>query len=35
MGTVVEALAGLPVADLEVREPRLEDVVITYYRGRT
>ena len=29
---VVEALAGLPVADLDVREPRLEDVVIQYYR---
>jgi ABC-2 type transport system ATP-binding protein len=31
-GTVVESLAGLPVADLDVREPRLEDVVIQYYR---
>jgi ABC-2 type transport system ATP-binding protein len=29
---VIEALAGLPVADLDVREPRLEDVVIQYYR---
>jgi hypothetical protein len=29
---VVESLAGLPVADLDVREPRLEDVVIQYYR---
>jgi ABC-2 type transport system ATP-binding protein len=35
LGPVVEALAGLPVADLEVREPRLEDVVIAYYRGQT
>jgi ABC-2 type transport system ATP-binding protein len=33
MGPVVEALAGLPVADLDVREPRLEDVVIQYYKG--
>jgi ABC-2 type transport system ATP-binding protein len=33
IGPVVESLAGLPVADLEVREPRLEDVVINYYRG--
>lgn len=33
MGPVVDALAGLPVADLDVREPRLEDVVINYYRG--
>jgi len=32
MAPVVEALAGLPVADLDVREPRLEDVVIQYYR---
>ena len=31
-GPVVESLAGLPVADLDVREPRLEDVVIQYYR---
>jgi len=33
LGPVVESLAGLPVADLDVREPRLEDVVINYYRG--
>ncbi len=33
MGPVVESLGGLPVADLDVREPRLEDVVINYYRG--
>jgi len=33
MGPVVESLAGLPIADLDVREPRLEDVVINYYRG--
>jgi hypothetical protein len=32
LGPVVESLAGLPVADLDVREPRLEDVVIQYYR---
>jgi len=31
-GPVVESLAGLPVADFDVREPRLEDVVIQYYR---
>ena len=29
---IVESLAGLPVADLDIREPRLEDVVIRYYR---
>ncbi len=33
IGPIVESLAGLPVADLEVREPRLEDVIINYYRG--
>ena len=33
IGPVVESLAGLPVADLDVREPRLEDVVLHYYRG--
>jgi len=33
IGPVIEALGGLPVADLEVREPRLEDVIIAYYRG--
>jgi len=33
LGPVVASLAGLPVADLDVREPRLEDVVINYYRG--
>jgi ABC-2 type transport system ATP-binding protein len=33
MGPVVESLSGLPVADLDVHEPRLEDVVISYYRG--
>ena len=33
VGPIVESLAGLPVADLDVREPRLEDVVLHYYRG--
>lgn len=32
-GPLVRALAGWPVADLEVREVRLEDVLIRYYRG--
>ena len=32
-GPVVESLAGLPVADLDVREPRLEDVVIQVLPG--
>jgi ABC-2 type transport system ATP-binding protein len=33
LGPLMGVLGGLPVADLEVREPRLEDVVIGYYRG--
>lgn len=33
LGPLMGMLEGLPVADLEVREPRLEDVVIGYYRG--
>jgi ABC-2 type transport system ATP-binding protein len=33
LGPLMAVLGGLPVADLEVREPRLEDVVIGYYRG--
>ncbi len=32
LGPVVQLLAALPVADLRVDEPRLEDVVIGYYR---
>jgi len=32
LGPVVHRLAPLPVADLHVDEPRLEDVVIGYYR---
>jgi ABC-2 type transport system ATP-binding protein len=32
LGPVVQSLGGLPVDDLDVREPRLEDVVIQYYR---
>jgi ABC-2 type transport system ATP-binding protein len=33
LGPLMGLLDGLPVADIEVREPRLEDVVIGYYRG--
>jgi ABC-2 type transport system ATP-binding protein len=33
LGPVLQRLAGLPVADLRVDEPRLEDVVLDYYRG--
>jgi ABC-2 type transport system ATP-binding protein len=32
LGPLLTALAGLPVQDLEVRESRLEDVVLKYYR---
>jgi ABC-2 type transport system ATP-binding protein len=34
LGPVVQRLAGLPLADLHVDEPRLEDVAIDYYRER-
>ncbi len=34
MGPLVRLLGTLPVADLEIAERRLEDVVIDYYRGR-
>ncbi|MBI3268277.1 MAG: ABC transporter ATP-binding protein [Planctomycetes bacterium] len=32
LGPLVTALAGLPVADLLVEEPRLEDVLLRFYR---
>ena len=32
LGPLLAGLAGLPVEDLEVREARLEDVVLKYYR---
>lgn len=35
LGPLLAVLAPLPVADLEVQEARLEDVVLTYYRGGT
>lgn len=35
LGPVIASVAGLPVADIDVREPRLEDVVIQYYRSAT
>ena len=35
LGPLLNALAGLPVEDLEVREARLEDVVLKYYREGT
>jgi len=33
LGPLMAMLSGLPVRDLEVEEPRLEDVLITYYKG--
>lgn len=33
LGPLLRQLDGLPVHDLEVAEPRLEDVVMKYYRG--
>ena len=35
LGPLLTTLAGLPVEDLEVREARLEDVVLKYYREGT
>ncbi len=32
LGPLLRALAGLPVSDLMVEEPRLEDVILKYYR---
>ena len=32
LGPLVTALAGLPVSDLMVEEPHLEDVILKYYR---
>jgi ABC-2 type transport system ATP-binding protein len=32
LGPLMNVLSGLPVRDLEVEEPRLEDVLIRYYR---
>jgi len=35
LGPLLSALGGLPVIDMEVREARLEDVVLKYYRDGT
>jgi ABC-2 type transport system ATP-binding protein len=35
LGPLVSVLAGLPVKDIEVYEPRLEDVLMKYYREDT
>ncbi len=35
LGPLARALAGLPVEDLQVQEPRLEDVLLEYYRAET
>ena len=32
LGPLVRVLAGLPVKDIDVREPKLEDILIRYYR---
>lgn len=34
LGPLLAALRDLPVADVVVQEPRLEDVIVPYYRGR-
>ena len=33
LGPLLKMLAALPVEDLEVEEPRIEDVVLKYYKG--
>jgi hypothetical protein len=33
LGGLVQALAGLPIRDLEVEEPHVEDALMQYYRG--
>jgi ABC-2 type transport system ATP-binding protein len=33
LGPLLKILATLPVKDIEVEEPRLEDVILKYYRG--
>ena len=33
LGPLLAALAALPVKDLEIQEPKLEEVVLKYYRG--
>jgi hypothetical protein len=33
LGPVIPVLAGLPVEDVDVREPHLEDVLIQYYKA--
>jgi ABC-2 type transport system ATP-binding protein len=33
LGPLLSALAALPVKDLEIEEPKLEEVVLKYYRG--
>lgn len=32
LGTLIQSLAGLPVSDLAVSEPRLEEILIRYFR---
>ena len=33
LGPLLQIVAALPVKDIEVEEPRLEDVILKYYRG--
>ncbi len=35
LGWLIERLSGLPVLDIEIDEPRLEDVLTKYYRQET
>jgi ABC-2 type transport system ATP-binding protein len=33
LGDLVSALSGLPIEDLQIEQPRLEDVLVKYYEG--
>ncbi|MBP1635646.1 MAG: transporter related [Acidobacteria bacterium] len=35
LGPLLAAASAAPIADLEVHEPRLEEIVVPYYRGET
>jgi ABC-2 type transport system ATP-binding protein len=34
MDTLIKALAALPVADLEIERPSLEEIFLSYYAGQ-
>jgi ABC-2 type transport system ATP-binding protein len=34
LGPLLRSIQGMPVVDIEVEEPKLEDVIMKYYRGK-